>query len=217
MLTDKAIPLSDSERQELAERLAAFPDAMSISAAQGLFAALGSVPEVVRPLIWLSMVLGDEWVPFEAATKRTVRLVVRLYEETRGRLDRAARSLCPAGKDLDAVTEWCWGYARGVELNDFGFDELSVEAWDALWVIEDLAGSAADGESPRPGSDEAAYVAAEGARLHDMVMVVYRDWTRARAGGVPEEVEPRRPAGAVGRNDACPCGSGKKYKKCCAR
>jgi preprotein translocase subunit SecA len=28
--------------------------------------------------------------------------------------------------------------------------------------------------------------------------------------------EPRMLAGAkVGRNDACPCGSGKKYKKCC--
>ena len=29
----------------------------------------------------------------------------------------------------------------------------------------------------------------------------------------------RGPAGAapVGRNDPCPCGSGKKYKKCCGR
>ncbi len=26
----------------------------------------------------------------------------------------------------------------------------------------------------------------------------------------------RRPAPKVGRNDPCPCGSGKKYKKCCA-
>ena len=25
----------------------------------------------------------------------------------------------------------------------------------------------------------------------------------------------RRPAGKVGRNDPCPCGSGKKYKRCC--
>ncbi|WP_317451590.1 SEC-C metal-binding domain-containing protein [Methylobacter psychrophilus] len=24
-----------------------------------------------------------------------------------------------------------------------------------------------------------------------------------------------RPASKVGRNDPCPCGSGKKYKKCC--
>ncbi len=28
---------------------------------------------------------------------------------------------------------------------------------------------------------------------------------------------PAKPQGAVGRNDPCPCGSGKKYKKCCGR
>ena len=27
----------------------------------------------------------------------------------------------------------------------------------------------------------------------------------------------RRPEPKVGRNDPCPCGSGKKYKKCCGR
>ena len=27
--------------------------------------------------------------------------------------------------------------------------------------------------------------------------------------------EPRHSAAKVGRNDPCPCGSGKKYKKCC--
>ena len=29
--------------------------------------------------------------------------------------------------------------------------------------------------------------------------------------------EPRRTAPKVERNDLCPCGSGKKYKKCCGR
>src|SRR5262249_1642121 len=43
-----------------------------------------------------------------------------------------------------------------------------------------------------------------------------------RAAGPPPPPAPAspRPAGAtpsgkVGRNDACPCGSGKKYKRCC--
>jgi preprotein translocase subunit SecA len=27
--------------------------------------------------------------------------------------------------------------------------------------------------------------------------------------------EPGRPGHKIGRNDPCPCGSGKKYKKCC--
>ncbi|OGO39482.1 MAG: hypothetical protein A2147_07720 [Chloroflexi bacterium RBG_16_57_8] len=33
----------------------------------------------------------------------------------------------------------------------------------------------------------------------------------------PERSEPLRVAAKVGRNDLCPCGSGKKYKKCCGR
>ncbi|MBD5553326.1 MAG: preprotein translocase subunit SecA [Desulfovibrio sp.] len=33
----------------------------------------------------------------------------------------------------------------------------------------------------------------------------------------PKKAEPVRAAARVGRNDPCPCGSGKKYKKCCGR
>ena len=29
--------------------------------------------------------------------------------------------------------------------------------------------------------------------------------------------EPYRNTAKIGRNDPCPCGSGKKYKKCCGR
>ena len=29
--------------------------------------------------------------------------------------------------------------------------------------------------------------------------------------------QPARKESKVGRNDPCPCGSGKKYKKCCGR
>jgi preprotein translocase subunit SecA len=36
-------------------------------------------------------------------------------------------------------------------------------------------------------------------------------------GAVVERQEPYRAPPKVGRNDACPCGSGKKYKRCCGR
>lgn len=39
---------------------------------------------------------------------------------------------------------------------------------------------------------------------------------RARAAAEVESDEPFRP-GKIGRNDPCPCGSGKKYKKCCGK
>ena len=38
-------------------------------------------------------------------------------------------------------------------------------------------------------------------------------------GPAEEAAEPRRPVirgPKIGRNEPCPCGSGKKYKKCCA-
>jgi uncharacterized protein YecA (UPF0149 family) len=34
---------------------------------------------------------------------------------------------------------------------------------------------------------------------------------------LPEPVEPIKTQGGTGRNDPCPCGSGKKYKKCCGK
>jgi len=33
--------------------------------------------------------------------------------------------------------------------------------------------------------------------------------------GVPNSAQSIPTAGKIGRNDACPCGSGKKYKRCC--
>jgi len=43
-----------------------------------------------------------------------------------------------------------------------------------------------------------------------------RELEQARAAGAPSTngSEPRVTGEKVGRNDPCPCGSGKKYKKC---
>jgi len=43
------------------------------------------------------------------------------------------------------------------------------------------------------------------------------DGDERRAGPAPVRVEQRRVERKVGRNEPCPCGSGKKYKKCCGR
>ena len=42
------------------------------------------------------------------------------------------------------------------------------------------------------------------------------DEARPRYRGKPAEPH-RRPGAKLGRNDPCPCGSGKKYKHCCLR
>jgi hypothetical protein len=40
-------------------------------------------------------------------------------------------------------------------------------------------------------------------------------WTRLLGQATLPQAEPRATSAKVGRNDPCPCGSGKKYKKCC--
>jgi preprotein translocase subunit SecA len=62
-------------------------------------------------------------------------------------------------------------------------------------------------EAEEPSSERAEATAAAPARAKAAA---------ATGGG---RAAPRRPVGTqkVGRNDPCPCGSGKKYKKCCGR
>jgi len=41
-------------------------------------------------------------------------------------------------------------------------------------------------------------------------------WSDDEEDDVPPPLQPlRNPLRNIGRNDPCPCGSGKKYKKCC--
>jgi uncharacterized protein len=52
-----------------------------------------------------------------------------------------------------------------------------------------------------------------------VIAALWAHWGPARSASVPEAPSPPAPrtnAAKVGRNDTCPCGSGKKYKKCCA-
>lgn len=53
---------------------------------------------------------------------------------------------------------------------------------------------------------------AQGAR--EAFSRAFDDPERPRFQPPPEEPD-RRPAAKIGRNSPCPCGSGKKYKKCC--
>lgn len=70
-------------------------------------------------------------------------------------------------------------------------------------------------------------IIAKGQERKEDVSEIEREFMAEAGGGVPQEAnvpdrEPkqetvRREAPKVGRNDPCPCGSGKKYKHCCGR
>jgi preprotein translocase subunit SecA len=70
-----------------------------------------------------------------------------------------------------------------------------------LWRITEVRHDAAPTAAPPPPTDEAARSSEAAAN---------------NGSAVDRAIEPIRNYGKrVGRNDPCPCGSGKKYKNCC--
>ncbi|WP_333708498.1 UPF0149 family protein [Tepidimonas ignava] len=108
---------------------------------------------------------------------------------------------------LDAVAAWPddWKTPRERELAD---------AWEAalrdiMALLED------DTDTPLP-DDEDGPVGYSAARLDALGAAV---WAAYTLHDISQELGPPVPtvrkAPEPGRNDPCPCGSGKKYKKCC--
>lgn len=101
-----------------------------------------------------------------------------------------------------------------------GFDRRRAEStaraveWTGLEILATSGGGAAD----ETGTVEFAAHHREGGRSHALREVSRFRRERGRWVYVDGQVsvvdQPRR-AAKVGRNDPCPCGSGKKHKKCC--
>jgi len=224
------IPLSDAEFDELDVLLDHYPGSCALEELDGLFCALILGPEEIQPSEWLPVVLGeaeDDGLT-ELEVRRTFELLLRHWntvekgfrEDWSGLtaqqgaeqmyfpfLDDPEESGCPLAE----------GWARGFR---DGLDWLEDKHWDALEEDEECVAvlnlvAAFDTGEKSPGRplteserDEVISLLVAG------LQYIYVFWRRyLRVVNAPRE--PVRVEAEPGRNDDCPCGSGKKYKKCC--
>ena len=117
----------------------------------------------------------------------------------------------------DDLAVWCDGYLEGVVLSDANWDEHGdpEEVEELLFPFMLLSGrmreAAEEAGDTVPSLDEECEMKREAsATFGDSVMAVYAYWLDKRFYHAPV----RRGGTKVGRNDPCPCGSGKKYKSC---
>lgn len=103
------------------------------------------------------------------------------------------------------------------------WDEAATRRWSANadWLGLEIVATEAGGEQDDEGTVEfiAQYRENGVARRHHEVSRFARKdgrWYYVE-GSTPAVATHRNEAPKVGRNDPCPCGSGKKYKKCCGR
>ncbi len=228
-------PLSDADIEQLAERLSANPNAqsMSLEEVDGLFCALIASPEMISPSGYLPVVFGEnsERGPlFEDSTDfgETVSLLMRYWNGIVSDLTDDVVHLPyieEPGTDNIPGRDWARGFLRGTRLAPPGWGRFFSDPDEALALTIPVVAGEVDPEWPKePLTKEKIDES-----LQSMCAAAARAWRyfakdrqtfdpRDHSDGAPvEHYRPPfvRPEAKVGRNDPCPCGSSKKFKKCC--
>ncbi|SAK43826.1 yecA family protein [Caballeronia hypogeia] len=226
-LTDK--PLTERELDRLEELLYSFGEnAMTVEMVDGFFAALICGPEPVQPHEWLPVALGGTVAPaHEKDAGKTLQLLIRhwntIADDLEFTLHEDAVYLPVLTIDEEDGTahanEWAEGFMAGMDMRR--------ESWDALFEDEKEAESALpvlmlyheDDPDPELRTDPEALEDRE-TIIQEMIVGVtriyrYFDPLRKENALRDKPAPMQRKTAKVGRNEPCPCGSGRKYKQCC--
>ena len=100
-----------------------------------------------------------------------------------------------------------------------GFDRNETETWarEADWRGLEILAASTDTAGGRGTVEFVARYRFRGKLFahHELASFIHRDGHWIYADGVINPKAPPRVTAKVGRNDPCPCGSGRKYKVCC--
>ncbi len=182
--------------------------------ARGLFAASAVSPKPMDPTEWLPMLVGDKLAdPTEL--KRLLTLLIRDANSIRNRVT-LGQPITPVSDDEDVVREFCKGFVQVAQrLPDWTANQTAFDLTLPMMVLSGYVepGSLAS-LRPEAAVDPAGYRRDCLRRLSGAISALYDFFREARTNH--ERLTEPQLSQKVGRNDPCPCGSGKKFKKCCA-
>ncbi len=222
--------LSRKEQQLSDALLDLGEDAMVLEELDGFVAGILVCPEMIPPSDWLPLVWNSEGGSdpvFKnlAHANKVMGLVMEYYNQVALALFEQPDSYAPLfpvdTRNDDVIWEvWIEGFDKAAKLRPQAWlplaaaDTRTAEAWRGLMKLAEparaeLRVSAEQYRALSAGAPEK--IAGWVLDLNDWRLAQYQPppSLRTRAG-------PFASASAkVGRNVACPCGSGKKYKRCC--
>jgi uncharacterized protein len=193
---------------------------LNVSELDGLMTAVISGPVMIQPSRWVPQVWGDfppAWHD-EQDFQTVMSLFMRHMNSIAGSLMEQPDDFEPMfeqrifdDKTYTVVDEWCEGYMRGVALASGAWNLDSMEMKILLAPIGAF-------------TEEKDFYAHELCNKQEVenlqkaiapnVREIHAHWLARRSDyATPATVTRSEPK--AGRNDPCPCGSGKKFKKCC--
>ena len=229
---------NDKNLDHLADLLNGIPldrEGMTIAEFDGYVAGLLVCPEMIMPSEWLPVVWGDEGT----GAFRDIEQVEKITEAVVGHYNRVARVLAtdpdlyepifgvdPNSDDL-LWGPWTGGFERAMRLRVKSWERViesdDDDAMSSLSMI--IAMNRIDqgtSELTDVNIDEFDRIAPD---LIPQIVRTLNAWRKSRhvrgtlgsdgsLPGLPTNVRPFR-GRKIGRNKYCPCGSGRKYKRCC--
>ena len=203
----------------------------------GFLFSIACAPELIPPSEWLPIAFDDQDANYEtlAEAEQVLQAMMALYNDCSRRGVKGSASLPPGCEirakpldnlDADApLSQWARGFVMGhswlEELwNEFTPDSLDKELGTSLMVLTFFASPTLADAYHKEGKGKTSLE-----HLAETVVMIFPDamieyahlgrsifQARREAGDLGQEPSDRP---KVGRNDPCPCGSGKKFKKCC--
>ena len=226
----KSQPLTDDEFELLSAILERLGDKRSMNLEQldGFLAALICGPELVPPSKYLPKIWGNRTVFEDASSAQEfLSLVMRHWNAIADTLNSGEVYLPLLLEDESGIShanDWANGFLRGME---FG-----KEDWTLLLNDEDHGGSLvaifALANEHNPDPKMRPYKEPISADVRETLIAgaaagtkrIYQYFKAQRLlhndplGNMPDFL---RTMPKIGRNDPCPCGSGKKFKQCCGK
>ncbi|MFK0571066.1 UPF0149 family protein [Endozoicomonas sp.] len=212
--------------------------AMTLTAIKGLMFAIANSPVNVPPDRWITLALATRNPTFESRQQEDdVRhILFNILEKTRNTINGGYEVLpeeCRAediySSEFSRLKEWATGYGQGCKLLMDVWTEVlkhseiqpMAESWSSCMVLLNVwsrADSLLEKAKKKDGPDVNKMLKAMPAVAREMAVMCH-DIREIWQTAVDQPRVPEKPAPItvtrVGRNDPCPCGSGKKHKKCC--
>ncbi len=227
-------PLSGEELDELEDFFLWVDacDCMTLEMLDGFLHAIAIGPNLVMPSRWLPMVWNPNDNSPELPTEdleeyqHIVGLIIRHYNNIVACAARQPPALLPlwgttqyamSPEEFEDAEMWAHGFHKGVELSRGAWKPLLTDPQAqqyyrpiGLLGAEDFAPDQ-DELTRTPPQRHALALEIEGA-----LRQIHAYWQPLREASAERPLaQAQRISTKVGRNEPCPCGSGKKYKKCC--
>ncbi len=191
---------------------------LGTSELDGYFAALTCAPETIMPSRWMPLIWGGdefspEWESEQEFTRFSQAILAHYNSVTTDFQSDDYQPLFMEGSQNDSlllvVDDWCEGFLRGLTLWGELSTQDSKQLEHHLQPIRMFAANEAV-DALQTMQDKEIHRLQLG--IQPAVTALYQHFFKPLKNANPTFI---RTSPKVGRNEPCPCGSGKKYKKCC--